>query len=183
MFSTGWNNATKLTMVNGGCIAIHWEVSRGVFSLERLDSLVLLWSPAKKVTPYSLYCQAKKVVFFKYLKMNGHFLNSFPKILNAKMPFLPQTWDFRVGRCIFEMLCWGDLIAACKLDMFVRTPVFCLCWVYITGPFQKDLESEVKAFESLCGSVVKLSSTLVWWACGNSVRLIKLNQFVENKEA
>ncbi len=75
------------------------------------------------------------------------------------MPFLLKN---HVSRCIFaEMFCQGDLTVACKLGVFVRTPVFCLCWAYITGPFQKDLECRVKAFESLCGSVVKLSSVLV----------------------
>lgn len=71
----------------------------------------------------------------------------------------------------------GDLTVACKLGVFVRTPVFCLCWAYITGPFQKDSESEAKAFESLCGSVVKTEFSTglmgLWELC---VRLLQLYQ-------
>lgn len=82
----------------------------------------------------------RKKNFREHMKTTALSVYSFPKTQNERMPFLLKTRVVRLSRCVLaEIFCRGDLTVPCKLDVPVRTPVFCLCWAYITGPFESLL--------------------------------------------
>lgn len=66
---------------------------------------------------------------------------SSPKSWNEELSFC-VSWDAPAAEAYFVMIRRADLSAACKLDVFVRTPVFCLCWAYITKAISKGLRGQ-----------------------------------------